>query len=89
MPRCRSASNKITFTQTGTYEFTVTEGAIDEEHVSNTSGTSVTYRVVVDDTTQDGKLEVGELLRDRPDTGSSAFVNQLQPGRRVRWPDGD
>ncbi len=70
--------DNITFTQTGTYEFTVTEGVIDEEHVSNTSGTSVTYRVVVDDTTQDGKLEVGEPSVIGQ-TGSSAFVNNYNP----------
>lgn len=70
--------DKITFTQTGTYEFTVTEGAIDEEHVSNTSGTSVTYRVVVDDTTQDGKLEVAAPTVVGQ-TGSSAFVNNYNP----------
>ncbi len=70
--------DKITFTQTGTYEFTVTEGAIDEEHVSNTSGTSVTYRVVVEDKTQDGKLEVGAPVVTTQ-TGSSAFVNVYNP----------
>ncbi len=68
----------IKFTQTGTYEFTVTEGDIDEEHVSNMSGTSVTYRVVVEDKTQDGKLEVGAPVVTTQ-TGSSAFVNVYNP----------
>lgn len=70
--------DKITFTQTGTYEFTVTEGDIDEEHVSNMSGTSVTYRVVVEDKTQDGKLEVGTPVVTTQ-TGSIAFVNVYNP----------
>ena len=68
----------IKFTQTGTYEFTVTEGDINEEHVSNMSGTSVTYRVVVEDNTQDGKLEVGAPVVTTQ-TGSSAFVNVYNP----------
>ena len=68
----------IKFTQTGTYEFTVTEGDINEEHVSNMSGTSVTYRVVVEDNTQDGKLEVGAPWWTTQ-TGSSAFVNVYNP----------
>ena len=38
----------ISFTQAGTYEFTVTESEIEEAGVSNTSG-SVTYRVEVAD----------------------------------------
>lgn len=70
--------DKITFTQTGTYEFTVTEGAIDEKHVSNTSGTSVTYRVEVTDEVQDGKLEVAAPTVVGQ-TGTGAFVNNYNP----------
>lgn len=70
--------DNITFTQTGTYEFTVTEGAIDEEHVSNTSGTSVTYRVKVTDEVQDGKLEVAAPTVVGQ-TGTGAFVNNYNP----------
>ena len=68
----------ITFTQAGTYEFTVTEGTIDEAGVSNTSGMSVTYRVVVTDATQDGKLEVGtpEVVSE---SGTGAFKNAYDP----------
>ena len=70
--------DNITFTQTGTYEFTVTEGAIDEEHVSNTSGTSVTYRVEVTDEVQDGKLEVAAPTVVGQ-TGTGAVVNNYNP----------
>lgn len=68
----------ITFTQTGTYEFTVTEGAIDEKNVTNTSGTSVTYRVEVTDNVQDGELEVGTPTVVSQ-TGTGAFVNTYDP----------
>lgn len=69
----------ISFTQTGTYEFTVTEDAssIDEPNVTNTSG-SVTYQVEVADNTQDGQLEIGDpaiVLQ----SGSSNFVNTYNP----------
>lgn len=70
--------DEITFSQAGTYRFTIDEGAIDEAGVSNTSGTSVTYEVAVTDETQDGELEVGEpvILFQ---TGSSVFVNTYDP----------
>lgn len=66
----------INFTQTGTYEFTVTESEIDEANVTNASG-SVTYRVEVTDTTQDGQLEINASIISQ--TGSSNFVNKYDP----------
>ena len=69
----------ISFTQTGTYEFTVTEDAssIDEPNVTNTSG-SVTYQVEVADNTQDGQLEIGDTAIVSQ-SGSSNFVNTYNP----------
>lgn len=69
----------ISFTQTGTYEFTVTEDAssIDEPNVTNTSG-SVTYQVEVADNTQDGQLEIGDPAIVSQ-SGSSNFVNTYNP----------
>lgn len=66
----------ISFTQAGTYEFTVTESEIEEAGVSNTSG-SVTYRVEVADESQDGNLEITSSIIDQ--TGSSDFVNTYDP----------
>ena len=66
----------ISFTQAGTYEFTVTESEIEEAGVSNTSG-SVTYRVEVADESQDGNLEITSSIIGQ--TGSSDFVNTYDP----------
>lgn len=66
----------ISFTQAGTYEFTVTESEIEEVGVSNTSG-SVTYRVEVADESQDGNLEITSSIIGQ--TGSSDFVNTYDP----------
>lgn len=66
----------ISFTQAGTYEFTVTESEIEEAGVSNTSG-SVTYRVEVADESQDGNLEITSSIIGQ--TGSSDFVNTYEP----------
>lgn len=66
----------INFTQTGTYEFTVSESAIDEAGVSNSSG-SVTYRVEVADESQDGNFEINSSIIGQ--TGSSDFVNTYDP----------
>lgn len=66
----------ISFTQAGTYEFTVTESEIEEAGVSNTSG-SVTYRVEVADKSQDGNLEITSSIIGQ--TGSSDFVNTYDP----------
>ena len=66
----------INFTQTGTYEFTVRESAIDEAGVSNSSG-SVTYRVEVADESQDGNFEINSSIIGQ--TGSSDFVNTYDP----------
>lgn len=66
----------ISFTQAGTYEFTVTESEIEEAGVSNTSG-NVTYRVEVADESQDGNLEITSSIIGQ--TGSSDFVNTYEP----------
>lgn len=66
----------ISFTQAGTYEFTVTESEIEEAGVSNTSG-SVTYRVEVADESQDGNLEITSSIIGQ--TGSNDFVNTYDP----------
>ena len=66
----------ISFTQAGTYEFTVTESEIEEAGVSNTSG-NVTYRVEVADESQDGNLEITSSIISQ--TGSSDFVNTYEP----------
>lgn len=66
----------ISFTQAGTYEFTVTESEIEEAGVSNTSG-SVTYHVEVADESQDGNLEITSSIIGQ--TGSSDFVNTYEP----------
>lgn len=66
----------ISFTQAGTYEFTVTESEIEEAGVSNTSG-NVTYRVEVADESQDGNLEITSSIVGQ--TGSSDFVNTYEP----------
>ena len=66
----------ISFTQAGTYEFTVTESVIDEAGVSNSSG-SVTYRVEVTDKSQDGNFEIISSIIGQ--TGSSNFVNTYDP----------
>lgn len=66
----------INFTQTGTYEFTVKESAIDAAGVSNSSG-SVTYRVEVADESQDGNFEINFSIIGQ--TGSSDFVNTYDP----------
>lgn len=68
----------INFTQTGTYEFTVTESEIDEANVTNSSGISVTYRVEVADNTQDGQLEIGDPAIVSQ-SGLSNFVNTYNP----------
>lgn len=68
----------ITFSQAGTYEFTVTEGNSGAACVTNTSGSSVTYRVVVSDEKQDGQLEIGEPTIVA-ESGSSDFVNTYKP----------
>lgn len=66
----------ISFTQAGTYEFTVSESSIDEAGVSNSSG-NVTYRVEVTDESQDGNLEITSSIIGQ--TGSSDFVNTYDP----------
>ena len=66
----------ISFTQAGTYEFTVTESEIDEAGVSNASG-SVTYCVEVTDESQDGNFEITSSIIGQ--TGSSDFVNTYDP----------
>lgn len=66
----------ISFTQTGIYEFTVSESVIDEAGVSNSSG-SVTYRVEVADGSQDGNFEITSSIIGQ--TGSSDFVNTYDP----------
>ncbi len=66
----------ISFTQTGIYEFTVSESVIDEAGVSNSSG-SVTYRVEVADGSQDGNFEITSSIIGQ--TGSSGFVNTYDP----------
>lgn len=68
----------ITFSQTGTYEFTVTEGNSGAIHVNNASGSSVKYQVTVSDKTQDGQFEIGEPIIVT-ELGSSDFVNTYNP----------
>ena len=66
----------ISFSQKGTYEFTITETKPGESNVSNTSGLSVTYTYEV---TDDGK---GNLIAKPVETsqaGTSGFVNTYEP----------
>lgn len=70
--------DKITFSQAGTYEFTITEsGYSDEPNVSNTSGTTVTYTYIV---TDDGNGNLTAAPVQASQSGTNAFVNTYNPG---------
>lgn len=70
--------DKITFSQAGTYEFTITEsGYSDEPNVSNTSGTAVTYTYTV---TDDGNGHLTAAPVQASQSGTNAFVNTYNPG---------
>lgn len=69
---------EITFSQTGTYEFTITESGYDDEpNVTNTSGTSVTFTYTV---TDDGNGNLTATPVQASQTGTSDFVNTYDPG---------
>ena len=71
---------EITFSQAGTYEFTITEsGYNDEPNVENTSGTAVTYTYTVADD-GNGNLTAALDPAQASQAGTNAFVNTYKPG---------